>query len=260
MAKGQGKRQMTEEQKKAAAERLNAARQRKAEERAAEQAAAKAAEHAPEAEETAPAEDPRLAALEAQNEAMRRQMEDMRRELNAGRQPQVIHVAADTERVHFLWQAPVSDNNVVLFGEGGMYGRITGRTGSFFVPKNDLSRILDSQVRIFLDRRWLIVLDGLNEDEREALGVNYRPGEILDKRAFAHITELGDELLEVYPGLCASHKEIVGKRWYEAWKAGDGNVTRARTEALLRMTREAGLNIGGFAAVIEGMNRAVLAE
>ena len=199
-------------------------------------------------------EDPALAALREQNELLQKQIEMMQQQMASMAMPKVIQVAPDTEKVHFLWQAPVADDNVVLFGEGGMYGRITGKTGSFFVPKSELSRILDSMTRLFLEERWLIVVDGLTEDEREALGVNYKEGEVLDKRAFAKMVDLGDEILDIFPRLCDSHKEMVGQRFYEAWVAGNRNVTRERVVELLKMSKAEGKEIKGFAAIIEEMN------
>ena len=199
-------------------------------------------------------EDPALAALTEQNELLQKQIEMMQAQMSAMAMPKVIQVAPDTEKVHFLWQAPVADDNVVLFGEGGMYGRITGKTGSFFVPKSELSRILDSMTRLFLQERWLIVVDGLTEEEREALGVNYKEGEVLDKRAFAKMVDLGDEILDIFPRLCDSHKEMVGQRFYEAWVAGNKNVTRERVVELLKMSKAEGKEIKGFAAIIEEMN------
>lgn len=256
------KREMTEEQKKAAAERLRAAREKKAAEKAAAEAEAEKApfEEIEDEPETAPvvekepAEDPVLKALREQNELLQKQILAMQEQMAAMAMPKVIQVAADTEKVHFLWQAPVADDNVVLFGEGGMYGRITGKTGSFFVPKSELSRILDSMTRLFLENRWLIVLDGLTEEEREALGVNYKEGEVLDKRAFAKMVDLGNEILDIFPKLCDSHKEMVGQRFYEAWKAGNPNVKREIVVELLRMSKSEGKEIKGFSAIIEEMN------
>ena len=199
-------------------------------------------------------DDAALAALREQNELLQKQIEMLQMQMTTMAQPHVIQVAADTEKVHFLWQAPVADDNVVLFGEGGMYGRITGKTGSFFVPKSELSRILDAMTRLFLQERWLIVVDGLTQDEREALGVDYKDGEVLDKRAFAKMIDLGDEILDIFPRLCDSHKEMVGQRFYEAWQAGNPNVTRERVVELLRMSKAEGKEIKGFAAIIEEMN------
>ena len=168
--------------------------------------------------------------------------------------PQIIQVSADVERVQFLWMGEVADDNQMIFGEGGMYGKIIGKTGTFTVPKSDLSRILDGLNKYFLDKRWLIIVDGLNEEEREALGVNYKEGELLDKRAFAKMIDLGDELLEIYPKLCDGHKEMVAKRYYEAWKAKNPNITRDRTRKLNALCKESGNVNNSFAIVLQEMN------
>lgn len=199
-------------------------------------------------------EDPALAALKEQNELLQKQIEMMQAQMSAMAMPKVIQVAPDTEKVHFLWQAPVADDNVVLFGEGGMYGRITGKTGSFFVPKSELSRILDSMTRLFLQERWLLVLDGMTDEEREALGVDYKEGEVLDKRAFARMVDLGDEILDIFPALCDSHKDMVGQRFYEAWTAGNPAVKREIVVELLKKSKVSGHEVKAFSAIIEEMN------
>lgn len=200
-------------------------------------------------------EDPALKALREQNEMLQKQMEQLQMQLLAMQKPQVIQVTADTERVYFLWQAEVADYNLVTFGPGGMYGSITGKTGTFSVPKNELSRILDNRTRGFIQKRWLIVLDGLTDDERESLGVAYRDGEILDKKVFSRMVDLSkDEICEVYEKLCDSHKEMVGRRYYEAWQNKNNAVTRDKVIALRNITREQGLDIKAFQQILKEMN------
>lgn len=162
---------------------------------------------------------------------------------------QVSQVAAETEKVRFLWQAEVADDNLILFGDGGMYGRIVGKTGSFYVPKNDLSRVMDGLNRLFLEKRWLIVLSGLNEEERETYGVNYKEGEILDRKMFDKMVDMGKDILDVYPDLCDGHKEIVAKRYYEAWKNGSKKIERETVVALNRMSPNS-----SFRTILEEMN------
>lgn len=214
-----------------------------------------------EAAQTAEAPDEKtdeVALLKAQIEAMKvemaKQMESFKEAMSAAQKPQVVQVTASTEQVHFLWQAPVAEDNVQDFGPGGMYGRIIGKTGEFFVPKNDLSRILDNITRMCLDRRWLIVVDGLSEDEREALGVNYNEGELLDRKAFAKMIELGDKILEIFPALCEGHKEMVAKRFYEGWMEKNPYIHRDTVAELNRMAKDAGMKNNAFSAIIEGMN------
>lgn len=168
--------------------------------------------------------------------------------------PQVIQVSNDTEMVHFLWMAPVADDNIVFFGEGGIYGQIVGKTGSFYVPKRDLSRVLTEVNRVFMARRWLIVVSGLNEDEREALGVNYREGEILDRKVFTRIVEFGEEMLEIYPKLCDGHKKMVAQGYMEAYENGDTHVTREIVVQLNEMSKTAEKPRGDFVHIIERMN------
>ncbi len=203
----------------------------------------------------APVADQTVELLKAQNEMLQRQMEELQRQILSMQKPQVIQVSADTERVYFLWQAEVADYNLVTFGPGGMYGSITGKTGTFSVPKNELSRILDNRNRNYLAKRWLIVLDGLNDEERESLGVAYKDGEIIDRKVFARMVELSkDEICEVYEKLCTPHKEIVGRRFYEAWQAHNEAVTRDKVIALRNITRRQGLEIKAFQTILQEMN------
>lgn len=203
----------------------------------------------------APTVDPVVEALKAQNELLQKQMEEMQRQILAMQKPQVIQVAADTERVFFLWQADVADYNLVTFGPGGMYGSITGKTGTFSVPKNELSRILNDKTRRYIEKRWLIVLDGLTDEERESLGVDYKEGEILDRKVFARMVELPkDEICGIYTKLCNSHKEMVARRYYEEYQGRNESVTREKVIALRNITRDMGLEIKAFQQILLEMN------
>lgn len=168
--------------------------------------------------------------------------------------PQIVQVSTSAEQVHFLWMAPVADDNVVQFGDGGMYGNIVGKTGSFYVPKPDLSRILTEMNRRFMAQRWLLVVSGLTDEEREALGVDYKQGEVLDKRAFAKLVELGDELLNIYPALCEGHKVMAAQMYADAYRQGSRYVTRERTVKLNALSKRKGHEKGDFIAIIEDMN------
>ena len=206
------------------------------------------------AEEAPAKEDPTAKVVDTRDEEialLKEQLNALKKEMEAkAAQPQIVVTAPDNgERVHLLWQAEVANDNVVEFGDGGMYGRIVGKTGSIYVPKNDLSRILDSANRLYLDKRWLIVVSGLTDDEREALGVAYKEGELLEKKVFQNLLKLGkDELLEIYPELCESHKEMIAKRFYEAYTSGK-HVDRDTVVALNNIAPSE-----AFKAVINGMN------
>lgn len=167
-------------------------------------------------EEPANKKDEEIEALKAQIEQLKQLVASQ-----AQAQPQQIIVSADnSERIWFLWMADVADDNVTLIGEHGEYGRVVGKTGTFYVPKNDLSRILDNATRYYLEHRWMIVVSGLTDEEREALGVAYKEGELLDRNAFARIADMGKELNEIFPALCDDHKDMVVSRLHEAYESG----------------------------------------
>ena len=190
-------------------------------------------------------------------EGLKAQIEQLKQLIatQAAQPPQQIVVSTDnSERVWFLWMADVADDNVTLIGEHGEYGRIVGKVGTFYVPKNDLSRILDTANRYYIEQRWMIVVDGLTEEEREALGVNYKEGELLDRKAFMKITELGDTLLEIFPALCTSHKDMVASRFHEAYESGK----KLNRQQIIELNRI--YNNPAFVDIIERMNAAELGQ
>ncbi len=178
--------------------------------------------------------------------------------MQAQQVPQIVQVASDVEKVQFLFQAEVADENVYEVGPQGMYGRIVGKTGNFFVPKTDLSRAMDSMFRHLLEKRWIIAISGLTDEEREAYGLDYKEGELLDKKAFAKMIDLGPEILNIYPKLCEGHREMVAKRYHEAFINKNPHVGREIVVELNRMSKELGSKDGDFTDIIEAMNAADL--
>lgn len=156
--------------------------------------------------------------------------------------PQVYQVHQGSEKVVLRWQAEVADDNVVLFGDGGFYGKITGRRGVLSVPKEDFfNRFMDERTRYMIDKRWLIVVSGLDEQERQMLGVDYKDGEYLDSAAFDKLLDMTDEeMLDIFPSLCTSYKEMVAKRICEAYRRGDVRIRNRRNliKALNDMTKK----------------------
>lgn len=228
------------------------------------------AEDKPEVVETAAIEAKTIEAKEEDKrdleiEELKKQLEEQKKMFaemqemlkQAQSAPQVVQVAPqEAERVHFLFEAEVADDNIFSPGENGRYGRIIGKTGSFYVPKSEISAVMDAQFRSMLENRWIIVVSGLTEEEREAFGVDYKEGEYLDKKAFAKMVDLGDEMLEIYPKLCKGHQEMVAKRYYEAYKNGNPKVTRELVVKLNALSKKAGSEKGDFIGIIELMNEA----
>ena len=182
-------------------------------------------------------------------------MAEMMESMQKMQQPQVITVPVSTEKVHFLWQAEVADDNKVMFGQGGRLGTVTGKRGEFYVPKSEFTSMMDEQCRFYMDKRWLIVLDGLTEEEREAYGVNYKEGEYLDKEAFRKIIEMGDAILDIYPNLCEGNKLFIAQRYLEAYQNHSPFINRETVIKLNEMSKDRKCPKGYFLPVVEGLNR-----
>lgn len=194
-----------------------------------------------------------------QIEALKKQIEELSQKI-ANANVQSIVKVMDTEKVHFLWQAEVADDNILYLGEGGRYGRIVGKTGEVFIPKNELSNVLDEKTRWYIDNRWLLILDGLTDEERKAYNADYSEGEVLDKKAFAKLVEMGDKILEIYPKLCKAHKEVISKRYVEAYENNSPFVTREIVVKLNELSKANGKKTGDFVSIIERMNQKDLGE
>lgn len=234
------KKKMTEEQKQKMAEGRKKAAEKKIE---AQEAKTQAQD----------ARDEKIAQLE-------RELQELKQK-QAAAQPQIIQMSSsNSERVHFVWMGEVAGDNIIEFGPGGIYGRIEGKTGSFMVPKDDLSRVLTSQNRYLLNKRWLMIVGGLTDEEKQAFGVDYKEGEVLDRKAFGRLVELGDEMLEIYPSLCKGHREMVAKRYYEAWKRKDKHITRELVTKLNEASKKMGSEDGDFKQILLEMNAADAGE
>lgn len=234
-------RTLTDEEKKARAEARKAAKE---------------AKEAEAREEAKKEENNEIELLKARNEMLMKQMEALMAQMQDMQKPQIIQVAADVAKVHLLWQAEVADDNVVAFGEGGRYGVVKGKRGEFYMPKTDFSTIMDERVRFFLDNRWLIVLDGLTDEEREAYGVDYKDGEYLDKKAFAKLIEIGADILNIYPNLCDGNKKMVSQRYADAFNNGQ-YIDRAVVEKLNEMSKTKANPRGDFVQIVEALNKQV---
>lgn len=181
----------------------------------------------------------------------------------AQRTPQVVQVMADTERVVMRFNAEVADDNLTVFGQDGMYGQVTGKTGTVTVPKSEWSRFYNESVRNMIARRWLIVLSGFDERERELYGCNYKSGEILDETAFHKLLDMGRDLISIFPVLCEEHQAMVASRFISAYGDGDERVNdRELVVALNEMSKETYRHLdrndsrrkGLFYPIIEDMN------
>ena len=180
-------------------------------------------------------------------------------------QQNVIRVSTDIPMVKLLFQCECSPANVINFGVNGKFGSITGKTGKLSITKEAfVGEFRDELVQNLLASRELIVLDGLTDDEREMYGVNYRKGEFMDEKVFSKMVDMGNKILEIYPDLNQTYKDMVAKRFAEEYERNPKRIPRDLIVKLNDMSKKSFKDLpkgdmrkkGAFSGVIESMNKA----
>jgi len=217
--------QMTEEQKKANAERLAAARAKKAAEKAAKEAEERAAAEAQETEAA---------------------------------QPVYQMVAPKEPDVKILYVDSALPNNEVSIGPGRY---ISGSGRIFTVPLSVFEGEFQNQLRTMLiNKRKFIILSGLDKEQRQQYNCDYSEGEVIRSEGTFDFFFRGpvQDAVKAFSLLCKEHRELVAYRFASAYEAGDNRVTRERVEALNEISKQDyPEGIGAFTEILKGINSVI---
>lgn len=161
--------------------------------------------------------------------------------------------------VKLLYLDSVIPNNEIPIGGGRM---ISGSGRRFSVKLSDFEgTFLTPLVMKLLKKRKFIVLDGLNKEQREQYGVDYKKGEVLLNEGLFNWFFTGpvSEVKAVFADLCPEHRELVSARFLEAFEEGDNRMTRDRIEALNTVSKKDYPDgKGAFTPILEAINKASL--
>ena len=217
---------MSEEQKKEFAARMKNARTQSAEQEAAADKKADQTEASAAGAKTYTEEQVQAMIAEAAKKAV----EDAMRAAGSS-----VSRAAD-DVVTVLFMAEVAPTNVVdLPGYGSL------RPNSYLeIPKKEFGgKFMSPLARKLIDKRHLIVLSGLDEDERVRWNCDYKEGEVLTERAFDHILDYDiDSLCTLFSKLCPEHQRFVARRFITAKEKGDNRATRDKARAINIISKE----------------------
>lgn len=167
--------------------------------------------------------------------------------------------------VTLIWQAEVNDKNELMLGPNGKYGTITGKHAVIPIPKSAFAGdFRTTTMQHFLKTRNLIVVDGLTDEERKVYGVEYKQGEYLEPAVYDRLLEMGDAILDIFPKLHPTWREMVATLFTEAY---ENKTLKCSRETLIKLNRiskkdYSGLpqddvrRKGAFYAIIHAMNAA----
>ena len=166
-------------------------------------------------------------------------------------QPQIIVKETKEEDVTLLYMGCVSDGAKVHLG--GQLGDIQGRGGMLTVPKKlFLQNFNDNVLRRLKDRR-LIVIDGLDENERERHGLNYTDGELVSQDIYYKLFSLEDDrVCDIFDKACYRHKQLIATLYYDEYVNGGNRITQPLAQRLNELSKKVEKE-GMFKAMLKGM-------
>lgn len=187
-----------------------------------------------------------IAALQEQIKALQEQIK------NAGSTPSVV-LAKPEEMVKVTYISNVSPTNILDLGD---FGQMTGVGWVIEVPRKDFGgKFMTPFVQKLIAKRRLIVLDGLNEEERIRYNVAYKPGEVMDVQMFDKLIGMDvEKLTNIFKNLCAEHQQFVATRFITTYERGDNRIGRDVIEPLQALSKENYPN-GLFNPILEKMNK-----
>lgn len=128
------------------------------------------------------------------------------------------------------------------------------RPGQYLeIPKKEFGgKFMSAQARKFIEKRRLLVLDGLNEEERRRWNCEYKRGETLTENAFDRLLDMPmSEIVALFKALCVEHKEFVARFIFTKVAEAKEKKMPVDNRISLQLVRE--LNEASKADKAEGM-------
>ena len=173
--------------------------------------------------------------LQAQIEALKAQLND---------KSETPAPAKQESEVVVLYYVPAcSPDNEANLGDYGVV-----RPGQYIeIPKKEFGRFMGPQARKFVEKRRLLVLSGLNEEERRRWNCDYKKGETLTENAFDNLLDLSEaKITDLFRALCPEHQKAVARflisKADEALRKGeriDNRIDLSKVRALNEISKGA---------------------
>lgn len=163
-------------------------------------------------------------------------------------------VEEKAEPVIILYIDSVIPNNEIRIGRGRS---IFGSGKKFAVQKTDFEgEFMTATIIDLIAARKLIILSGLNDEERKLYNCYYTENEVLrGEQMFDFFFDMDtEEAKEKFAMLCPEHQRLVATRFMDAYyEKHDNRVTRDKVEALNAVSKAADPE-GLFTPIVKDIN------
>ena len=159
---------------------------------------------------------------------------------------------APKEYVTLLYIGAIASGTVVALGKLGTINR-AGMTRD--VPKDDFIQSLGTPVMDdLLNRRQLIVVNGLTDEEKDRYGLKYDENEVINQKMFFKIMDYPKEdICRIFAALCPDHQQIVSKMYLTAYFENHDNRVNMETVKQLNKLSKKCFKDGLFTPILEDM-------
>lgn len=173
--------------------------------------------------------------------------------------PVIYQVVAQKEpMVKMLYIDSVIPTNQIPIGKGRV---ITGSGKTFSVTLTEFEgEFMTAFMQKLINRRKIIVLDGVTADMRVQYGCHYSEGEIIrNEGIFDYLLDCPtEEAGRIFKELCPEHRSMVARRFMEAFENGDNRLDRLRVEALNGISKQDYSDgIGAFTPILKALNEKI---
>ena len=156
--------------------------------------------------------------------------------------------------VKIIYIDSVIPNNEIPIGGGR---KITGSGRVFSVPMELFEgEFMTPLVMQLIDERKFIILDGLNDEQRQQYNCAYSEGEVVrDEGMFDYLFEMdAEKAAGIFALLCPQHQQLVATRFMTAYyEKHENRITRDKVEALNKASKATDPD-GLFTPIVKDFN------
>lgn len=169
-------------------------------------------------------------------------------------QQQPVMQVVPTETVTLLFAGEMAQGCYLSLGK---LGQINTNWGTIDVPKRAFLQDRDYKVDKLLEKRIVLVVNGLTDKELERFHLKYKEGEVLDYDTFAKMLDLPTEQITgIFEKLCEEHKRTVATHFLTAYLNKDNRVTLDKVRKLNKLSKTVKPE-GLFTAILSGMSKEI---
>lgn len=146
-------------------------------------------------------------------------------------------IVVPEEKVTLLFIGGIAKGTSVTLGK---LGKINKDGGTIDISKKEFLQGINETIDILLAKRKLIVLDGLDAEERERYGVDYKEGELLTAKQFHKLLDYADDVIcDIYDKLCDQHQETVARVFISSYtESKDPRVSTDKLKKLNKISKK----------------------